>query len=91
MPPPPGRNIPTEVGTDLDFSQQVVRLITGKTKDSLERVDHIPMSTQLRRMPGGRPRLSLCTEKKRPSEPPLRGPQVIHRVIHRWICNQLNS
>lgn len=35
--------------TDLDFRQNVVRLVTGKTKDSLERVDHIPMSTQLRR------------------------------------------
>jgi integrase len=35
--------------TDLDFSQQVVRLVTGKDKNNLERVDHIPMSTQLRR------------------------------------------
>ena len=51
MPPPLVRNIRLK-WTDLDFSQQVVRLITGKTKISLERADHIPMFRQLRRMPG---------------------------------------
>ena len=35
--------------TDLDFRQNVVRLVTGKDNNNLERVDHIPMSRQLRR------------------------------------------
>ena len=35
--------------TDLDFREGVVRLVTGKDKKNLERVDHIPMSKELRR------------------------------------------
>jgi integrase len=35
--------------TDLNFKENVVRLVTGKDRNAVERGDYIPMSTQLRR------------------------------------------